>query len=118
MTPPRASSTALRRFAGAEAEELAILCRPSDTPRDAAHQADAVYRALAAQLSAERASVRDVTTETLFLRDIRRDLPRVLEVRARVLADLGQAEGAPPPAFIGQAPLDTDAAFELAAGVV
>ena len=118
MTPPRACSTAIRCFAGPEADELAILCRPAATPRDAAPQADAVYRALAAQLRDARTSVADLTTETLFLRDIGRDLPRVLEVRARVLAELGQAEHAPAPAFIGQAPLDSDAALELAAAVV
>mgnify|MGYP003482205170 CR=1 FL=1 len=57
-------------------------------------------------------------SETLFLRDIGRDLPTVLDVRARVLADLGQRASAPAPAFIQQAPLGQGEAFELASSAV
>jgi enamine deaminase RidA (YjgF/YER057c/UK114 family) len=115
---PCACSTVLRRFAGPEADELAILCRPEGPSPDAFLQAEAAYRSLAALLAANRASFGDLASETLFMRDIRRDLPVVLEVRARILADLGQSAGAVPPAFIQQAPLDQSEAFELAASAV
>ncbi|MEO8133953.1 MAG: Rid family hydrolase [Betaproteobacteria bacterium] len=113
---PRACSTVLRRFAGSVADELAILCRPAGP--DTGQQAEEAYRALAAILAADRATFRDLASETLFLRDIRGDLPRVLAVRARLLADIGQSAGTVYPAFIQQAPLDHGAAFELAASAV
>src|SRR5262249_35107202 len=112
-------STVLRRFAGPEADDLAILLRPSvGESHDAASLSCAAYGALAETLAAERATFRDLASETLLLRDIRRDLPRVLDVRARLLAGLGQAGDAPLPTFIEQAPLDEDAAFELVAAAV
>ena len=118
MVPPSACSTVLRRFAGPEAEELAILCRPGGSSADAVRQAEAAYHALAALLAAERSSFRDLADETLFLRDVRRDLPLVLDVRTRILADIGQNAGAAAPAFIQQAPLGHGEAFELAASAV
>jgi len=115
---PRACSTAVGRFAGPEADEVSILCRPAAPAVDAARQAEVVYRELAALLAGERASFQDVASETLFLRDVRRDLPRVLDARTRILAGLAAGPDAPPPAFIQQAPADPDASFELSASVV
>jgi enamine deaminase RidA (YjgF/YER057c/UK114 family) len=112
-----ACSTALRRFTGPEADELAILCRPEESSADAARQAEAVYRALGALLAAEQASFQELATETLFLRDIGRDLPGILGSRTRVLSEIGRGPAAPP-SFVQQAPLDRAAAFELAASVV
>jgi enamine deaminase RidA (YjgF/YER057c/UK114 family) len=112
---PGASPTVLHRFAGPEAEEFAMIWRPDGRSPDTAQQAEAAYRALAKLLAAHEASFRDLTSETLFLRDIRRELPLVLDVRKRVLADLGQDACAPLPAFIQQAPVDEDANFELSA---
>ena len=100
------------------ANEVSVLCRPADRSGDAAPQAETVYRELAALLAAEQASFRDLACEALFLRDVRRDLPRVLDVRARVLADIGQLASAPLPAFIQQAPAAPHASFELAASAV
>ncbi len=102
----------LRRFAGAAADEVAILCRPPRRPLDTAHQAEAVYRTFAEILAAHGASFRDVASEVLFVRAIRCELPLILDVRARVLADLSQSAGAPSPAFIEQAPLE-GASLEL-----
>ncbi len=118
MAPPRACSTVLRRFAGPQANELAILCRPAGPPADAVAQAEAAYRGLAELLAVDQASFRNVVSETLFLRDIRRDLPLVLEVRTRILADVGQGADAVAPAFIQQAPIGQGEAFELAASAV
>jgi len=73
---------------------------------------------LTALLAAHQASFRDLACETLFVRDVRRELPLVLDARTRVLADLGQSAGAPLPAFIQQAPIDEGASFELLAWAV
>lgn len=115
---PGASSTVVRRFAGPEANELAILCRPEGQPLDTVHQAETAYRALSELLATHQASFRDLTSETLFLRDVRHELPLVLDIRTRVLADLGQSACAPLPAFIQQAPVARGASFELSAWAV
>jgi enamine deaminase RidA (YjgF/YER057c/UK114 family) len=109
---------ALRGYSGPHADELAILCRADVAAPDAARQAERAYRALAALLADRGASCRHLTSETLFLRDVRRDLPAVLEARARVLAELRQADDAPLPAFVEQAPVADGAALELAAWAV
>jgi 2-iminobutanoate/2-iminopropanoate deaminase len=111
-------STVLRRFAGAAAHELAIHCRPEGRSRDVAEQAEATYRALVEALSAERATAGDLASETLFLRDIRRDLPVVLGVRTRVFAELGSGTAAPLPSFIQQPAVDARGAFEVLATAV
>jgi enamine deaminase RidA (YjgF/YER057c/UK114 family) len=115
---PAASSTVLRRIAGPQANELAILCRPEVRWPDVARQAETAYRELSRVLTANQASFRDLTSETLFLRDIRRDLPIVLDVRTQVVAGLGQSNSAPLPAFIQQAPIGHDASFELSVSAV
>lgn len=118
MTEPlRGSSTLLRRFAGPEADELTILCRSEDASKGPAAEAEAAYRSLAARLASERASFHDVVSETLFLRDVGRDLPSVLESRSRVLAAVGQGSSAPRPAFIQHAPIG-GGAIELAAAAL
>jgi enamine deaminase RidA (YjgF/YER057c/UK114 family) len=113
-----ACATVLRRFAGPVADELAILCRPEGRSADTAHQVDAAYRGLAGLLAAQQASFQDLASEMLFLRDVRRELQLVLDIRTQVLADLGQSTGAPPPAFIQQAPVGQGANIELAAWAV
>src|SRR5262245_38631435 len=120
MTDPGSGSTVLRRFAGPAAEELAILCRPSGgNPGTLSEQADEAYRNLATLLADHQASFGDLASETLFLRDVRRDLPSVLDARSRVLAELGQTDRAPQPGCIEQAPLDAGhVAFELAAAAI
>jgi len=99
-------------------DELAILCRPEGRSPDAVQQAEAAYRALTGVLAAHQASFRDLACETLFLRDVRREIPRVLDARTRVLDDLGQGACAPPPTFIQQAPVGQGVSFELSACAV
>ncbi len=115
--PLRGSSGILRRFAGPEADELTILCRSEEPLKSPAAEAEAAYRLLGSRLASEQASVQDLVAETLFLRDIRRDLPTVLDARARVLAALDHGAGAPSPASIQQAPL-AGGAVELAAAAM
>jgi enamine deaminase RidA (YjgF/YER057c/UK114 family) len=106
----------VRRFAGPQANELAVHCRPEGD--ETVRQAEGTYRSLAEVLAREGASFGDLASETLFLRDIRRDLPLVLDVRSRVLADVGQNGSAPSPGFIQQAPIAPDAPFEVLASAV
>ena len=117
MSPPR-TATALRRFTGPEADELSILCQPDGPSPDVALQAEATYGALTALVAQAGASSADVASETIFLRDVGRDLPLVLDVRSRVLAAAGQAAGAVAPGVIQQAPLDGGGALAVAAAAV
>ena len=110
--------TVLRRFAGPLADEISILCRPDGRSASPLEQADAAYRALADALTGSRASFQDVAGESLFVRDIRRELALVLDGRARVLTDLRQTDYAPLPGFIQQPPIDGGVAFELLASAV
>ncbi|HVM95200.1 MAG TPA: RidA family protein [Candidatus Acidoferrales bacterium] len=116
MLDPSAASTEIRKFAGRDADELAILCRPT-AALGVLQQAEVIYRALAARLGEEKASFRDVASENLFVRDAS-DLPLILDTRARVLAELGQSNCAAQPSFVQQAPIDESATFELVASVV
>jgi enamine deaminase RidA (YjgF/YER057c/UK114 family) len=100
------------------ADELAILCRPQAQSVDTARQTEAAYRALADFLDTQGASFLDLASETIYLRDVRRDLPAVLDNRTQVLADLGQSTCAPQPALIQQAPAADGASFELSAYAV
>jgi enamine deaminase RidA (YjgF/YER057c/UK114 family) len=110
-------TTTLRRFTGPVGDELAVFCRPRSAST-AFQQAQAAYRALAALLAGQHASFRYLACETLFLREIQRDLPLVLEARTQVLAESGPNACAPLPAFIQQAPVDQGASFELAASAL
>lgn len=109
----------VRQYGGPVAAEAAVLCRPSGGAGSVELQAQAAFRALAESLVAGEATYRDVVSETLFLRDLRADLPVVLEARERVLGETGQTVDAPRPFFIEQAPVAADRpAVELAASVV
>lgn len=113
MVDASACTAAFRRFAGPVADELTLLCRPRDPSADTLHQTEAVYRALAALLASQQTSFDDLASETLFLRDVRRELPAVLDRRERVLGELAHGSRAPQPAFIQQAPIDSAANLEL-----
>ena len=111
-------STSLRPFAGPEADELTILCRPERGAHDPAAQAEAAYRTLAETLSAHAANATHVASEALFLRDVAQDAPAVRDARARVLAERFGTNGAPLPSVIGQPPADGAALLLLASVVV
>ena len=100
------------------ADELTILFRSEDpSAPDAAAEAEAAYESLAAQLADAQGSIRNLVTETIFVRDIRRDLPTVLDVRTRILGPLGLDVDTVVPAFIEEAPL-AGGAIEVAAAAV
>ncbi len=107
--------TVIRPFVGPQADKVAVLCRPQTQLANAARQADAAYRALAMLLAARQSTFADLTTEMLFLRDIRHDLPLVLAARERVLAEFGDNAVAPIPSFVQQAPVAPGVLLELMA---
>jgi enamine deaminase RidA (YjgF/YER057c/UK114 family) len=102
------SSTApavVRRFVGPLAGDLTILCLPDGPSTTTASGVEAPWRKLASELQAHGASFRDVTSETLLVREVG-ELPAFLQARRRVLEELGQVGVAPRPNVIGQAPTD------------
>jgi enamine deaminase RidA (YjgF/YER057c/UK114 family) len=115
-TGPR--SSVFRALPGPQATELSILCSAEAGAPDAAREAEAAYRALAELLGDHGASFGDLASETLLVRDARRELPLLLGARARALAALGESDAAPLPTFIQQAPADAGVAFVLAASAV
>ncbi|MCW5892033.1 MAG: hypothetical protein KIT14_16030 [bacterium] len=117
MTSSAAPAT-VRRFVGPLADDLTVLCLPGGPSTAAAPGVEAPWRELARQLAAHGASFRDLTTETILVRDVGRELPVLLEARRRVLAELEQADVAPRPSFIGQAPAGDGLPFHLLATAV
>jgi enamine deaminase RidA (YjgF/YER057c/UK114 family) len=113
MTASSAPAT-VRRFVGPLADDLTVLCLPGGPSTRAASGVEAPWRELARQLGAGGASFRDVTTETLLVRDVR-EIPALLQARRRTLEELGQLDAAPRPSFIGQAPAGDDLPFHLVA---
>jgi enamine deaminase RidA (YjgF/YER057c/UK114 family) len=123
LAPPRdgcattssAGPATVRRFVGRLADDLTVLSVPGRPAPATAAGVEAAWRGLARQLAAHGATFRDVTTETLLVRDVGRELPTLLEARRRVLEELGQADLAPRPSFIGQAPAGDGLPFHLRA---
>jgi len=111
----RAPADTVRRFVGRLADDLTVLGLPEGASAATAPAVEAPWRELARQLAAHGATFRDVTTETLLVRDVRRELPAVLEARRRVLAELGQTGAAPRPSVIGQAPAGDGLPFHVLA---
>jgi len=83
-------STVLRRFTGPEAHEISALFQPDGRATDVTRQAEAVYGATLDLLAAEGAPLETLACETVYLRNIREDLPAVLDARSRVLARAGK----------------------------
>lgn len=110
-------TTQLRRVVGRLSDELAIHCHPTSGSGDPAAQSEAVYRELLTTLAAEGASMREVTRETLLVRDLRRDLPLILAAREHVGNQLGVTD-TPLPIVIQQPPIARTLSFELIASAV
>lgn len=100
------------------ADELFLLCRPSDGATGAFRQAEAMYEAMLDALAAEGAGPEAIVSETVFLRRIRADFEAVRSVRSRVLGGAGLQGCLSATTFIGQPPLDKDAHLELSAVAV
>lgn len=106
-------SVAVRRFDGPDARELFLHCRPSAQVVDPGRQAEAIYRALLGVVRAEGGSFASVTSEVIFLRDLRTGIEPVRAARQRVLAAQGGATHTPASIEIEQPPLDDRSWLEV-----
>lgn len=116
MTDPSRCSVVSRRFLGAVADELTVHIRPPAGIPGIRQQARSVYRALAAWRLEQGVEPGELTSETLFLRDIRRDLVPLFAERGAVLSGVDRNGSGLQPTVIEQPPGDGAAAFELLAG--
>jgi enamine deaminase RidA (YjgF/YER057c/UK114 family) len=108
------SSSVLRRFAGPEANEVSLLCRPESLrPGDIVHQAESVYRTLRDLLRSEGGGLEHVVQETVYFRNIREDLNRFQQARLQVVKDSGLEAFGPASTFIEQPPLNDWARLEI-----
>lgn len=90
------------------------MCRPAPGRSDIATQAASAYDSLSALLAAEGTTIDAVVAETVFFRDIRRDLNAVLAARERVLGAGDPSLRGPPVTVIEQTPIEDEARFEIA----
>lgn len=97
----------VRRFIGPEATEIFAVCTPASMDgASAAAQTEAVYRQLQGLLAAEGGALKHVIRETVFFRDIRRDLPQFQASRDRVFDAVGCHSCRPASTYIEQPPVN------------
>jgi enamine deaminase RidA (YjgF/YER057c/UK114 family) len=110
--------TIVRRFAGPEADEIFLLCRPDRTTSSVARQAESACKALRDLFASHGASYEHVVSETVFFRHVRQDLNGYLQARRQVFGEPG-GRSCPHPAttFVEQPPLN-DGGLEVAAHAV
>lgn len=118
MLTSNVGATTARRFTGRFAEEIAIHVRPSGQHGDVAKQAERAYLELAEALASVGASLDELVSESLFLRDVGRDTATVLDVRNQVLQKRGVRPGALLPTLVQQPPSDAEAALAISAHAV
>src|SRR5512140_837984 len=93
---PNAPVCAVRRFAGPEADELFILCRPEPSAvDDIARQTESVYRMLHNALRGEGGGLEHVVHETIYFRNIQGDRAAFEYVRDKLFAKLSGRECRP-----------------------
>lgn len=96
------------------ADEVFILCRPSDPAADAARQAEAAYERLRDVLASEGIGPEAVVAETIFVRRVHDHVDAARAARSRVLGDVATR---PATTVVGQPPLD-DTDLSIAATAV
>lgn len=109
-----------RRIEGPEADELFIQCRPNPGEKDnIAQQTATIYRALDSLLREEHGSLALVVAETVFFRDIARDLEVFQRARQQFFnPGAGGPVPAPASSYIQQPPLDAEVDLALSAVAV
>jgi len=116
---PAVGSWEMRRHLGPLAKELFIACRPDRMEEDIVSQTNSVYAALFNAIQQEGGSTEHVLHETVFFRNIRRDLELSRKTSAQAMNSLsGNAFYAPASTLIQQAPVDQSFAIELLAYVL
>jgi enamine deaminase RidA (YjgF/YER057c/UK114 family) len=90
-------------------------CFPREAGADPGHAAQETWTGLLDALEAHGADPGHLCSETIFLRDVRRDAAAVLAGRERALARRRQGGSAPRPQVVQQPPASHRGAFELSA---
>ena len=116
----KTSSKLIRRFVGPCAKEVFLICRPQMAGGDGlVRQISSVYRQLRDAMRAEGGTLEHVVRETIFFRNILRDLEDFVHERKRIIQEMGASNAyCPAPVFVEQPPLDTSARFEISVHAV
>jgi enamine deaminase RidA (YjgF/YER057c/UK114 family) len=113
------SACRVRRFAGPEADELFVLCRPETAAGDSiVGQTESVCRMLHDVLRAHSGDIRHVVHEMIFFRDIGQDLAAFRRTQDALLQELSCDACRPASTFIEQPPLDECGRLGLSAFAV
>jgi enamine deaminase RidA (YjgF/YER057c/UK114 family) len=113
------SACKVRRFAGPEADEVFVVCRPETAAGDGIiGQTESVYRMLHDALRVHGGDSRHVVQETVFLSDIGGDLAAFRQTQEALRQELGGDACRPASTFIEQPPLDENERLELSAFAV
>jgi enamine deaminase RidA (YjgF/YER057c/UK114 family) len=108
----------IRCHEGPLAKEMFVLCWPDAAETGIAAQTASVYRALYQAVTQEGGSPEHILQETVFFRDIRRDLGPSQKIRTQVMNPrTGRASYAPAATFIQQPPVNERRRIELLAYV-
>ena len=106
-------SVALHRVDGRDAREIFLHCQPTGEISGAGPQAVAIYRAIVDALSAEGGGAGSIVAETIFLRDIAKNIGSVRAARREVLSSCGAPDHASATLEIEQPPSKELACLEV-----
>jgi enamine deaminase RidA (YjgF/YER057c/UK114 family) len=113
------SACTVRRFAGPEADELFIVCAPESRAGESIEgQTEWVFRTLHDVLRAHGGDLRHIVHETIFFRDIARDLAAFRRTQDTLLQALSCHDCRPASTYIEQPPLDQREWLEVSAVAV
>jgi enamine deaminase RidA (YjgF/YER057c/UK114 family) len=113
------SACKVRRFAGPEADEVFVVCRPETAAGDSiVGQTESVYRMLHDTLRAHGGDSSHVVNETIFFGDIGQDLAAFRRTQEALRQELSGDACRPASTFIEQPPLDESERLELSACAV
>lgn len=108
-----------RCFYGPEAAELHLLIHPEDPGADLITQVQGAYKKLNEALRLEEQVLKHVVRETIYFRDIERDLGSFVSARKSILGKLGALKDyQPASSFVGQPPLENGALLGIIATAV
>lgn len=104
----------LRRFSGPLATELHFTCKPTGEVSEANIQAFHMYSAISEMLKSLGASLESIVAETVFVRDMTRDIESIRQAIRDVVQSNGNRAFEPARTEIQQPPLDQNANLEIA----
>jgi enamine deaminase RidA (YjgF/YER057c/UK114 family) len=109
----------IRRHQGPLADEVFILCRPDTAEKDILGQSASLCHALSEALRQAGGSAENVLQETMFFRNIKRDLESALKIQSQMMNPApGNISYDPAATRVQQAPVDARQLIELSAYAV